>query len=83
LSGGGSDSIASSPGIAKRLANTGTYPWKLPSNFPTHKVYLKVTARDTAGNIAEATTREPILVDLNKPAAVKLNIVGEDSESAL
>jgi hypothetical protein len=70
------DSIASSPSVAKRLANSGTYPWKLPANFPTHKVYLKVTARDTAGNIAEATTREPILVDLNKPAAVKLNIVG-------
>jgi hypothetical protein len=70
------DGIGTSHGVAKRIGNTGSYPWKLPSNFPTHKVYLKVTARDTAGNVAEATTREPILVDLNKPSAIKLNIVG-------
>jgi hypothetical protein len=70
------DALGSSPSMAKRLANSGSYAWKLPSNFPTHKVYLKVTARDTAGNIAEATTAQPILVDLNKPSAVKLNIVG-------
>lgn len=70
------ESIGTSSGVAKRLANTGSFGWKLPSNFPTHKVYLKVTARDTAGNVAEATTANPILVDLNKPAAVKLNIVG-------
>jgi hypothetical protein len=70
------DGIGSSPGVAKRLANTGSYPWKLPANFPTSKVYLKATARDNAGNIAEAVTTQPILVDLNKPSAVKLNIVG-------
>jgi hypothetical protein len=70
------EGIGSSPGVAKRLANTGSYPWKLPPNFPTSKVYLKATARDNAGNIAEAVTTQPILVDLNKPAAVKLNIVG-------
>ncbi|HKB01737.1 MAG TPA: hypothetical protein VKD90_05935 [Gemmataceae bacterium] len=68
------DSLGSNS--AKRLPNTGSYPWRLPANFPTHKVYLKVTARDTAGNVAEAVTNDPVLVDLNKPAAVKLNIVG-------
>ena len=71
-----SDAIGSTPGGAKRLANTGSYPWKVPANFQTHKVYLKVTARDVAGNVAEAVTNKPVLVDLNKPAAVKLNIVG-------
>jgi hypothetical protein len=73
--------IAAADGLAaggspRRLPNSGSYGWKLPSNFPAHKVYLKVTARDTAGNIAEAITNQPVLVDLNKPAAVKLNIVG-------
>ena len=63
-------------GSVKRLPNTGTYGWKVPSDFPHHKVYLKVSARDVAGNVAEAVTNHPILVDLNKPAAVKLNIVG-------
>jgi hypothetical protein len=72
----GADGIGSSHGIARRLPNTGSYAWKLPTNFPTHKVYLRVTARDVAGNVAEATTAQPILVDLNKPTAVKLNIIG-------
>lgn len=71
-----SEGIGSTPATAKRLANTGSYPWRLPANFPTSKVYLKATARDNAGNIAEAITTQPILVDLNKPTAVKLNIVG-------
>lgn len=63
-------------GAARRLPNTGSYPWKLPANFPTHKVYLKVSARDTAGNVSEVVPKEPILVDLNKPAATGLKIVG-------
>lgn len=70
------EGIGSSPATAKRLPNTGSYAWKLQPNFPTSKVYLKATARDNAGNIAEAVTTQPILVDLNKPTAVKLNIVG-------
>ncbi len=59
-----------------RLANTGSYTWKLPANFPVHKVYLRVRAHDNAGNVAEFITKEATLVDLNKPAAVKLNIIG-------
>ncbi|HJZ91667.1 MAG TPA: hypothetical protein VKE40_12405 [Gemmataceae bacterium] len=70
------DALGASSGAAKRLPNSGSYAWKLPANFPTHKVFLRVTARDTAGNITEVTSTEPILVDLNKPTAVKLNIVG-------
>jgi hypothetical protein len=66
----------SRPGSVRRMANTGTYAWKVPADFPHHKVYLKVSARDVAGNVAEAITNQPILVDLNKPTAVKLNIVG-------
>jgi hypothetical protein len=70
------DGLTAGGGTPKRLPNTGSFGWKLPANFPTHKVYLKVTARDTAGNVGEAITEQPVLVDLNKPAAVKLNIVG-------
>jgi len=33
------------------------------------RVYLKVTARDAAGNTTEQVTREPILIDLTKPRA--------------
>ncbi|MBP3960539.1 hypothetical protein J8F10_35390 [Gemmata sp. G18] len=57
--------------IAKRLANTGQYGWRVPVGVPA-RVYLKATARDAAGNVKEIVTREPILVDLTKPRA-KIN----------
>ncbi len=57
--------------IARRLANTGQYGWRVPAGVPA-RVYLKATARDAAGNVKEIVTREPILVDLTKPRA-KIN----------
>jgi hypothetical protein len=35
-------------------------------------VYLKVCAKDAAGNVQQVITREPILIDLIKPRA-KIN----------
>ena len=60
--------------IAKRLANTGQYAWRIPAGVPA-RVYLKATARDAAGNVKEVVTREPILVDLTKPRAKISGIV--------
>ncbi len=57
--------------VARRLANTGQYGWRIPAGVPA-RVYLKATARDAAGNVKEVVTREPILVDLTKPRA-KIN----------
>jgi hypothetical protein len=74
------EALGVSGGVARRLPNTGSFGWKLPANFPTHKVYLRVAARDLAGNMGEAIPAQPVLVDLNKPAAVKLNIVGGGSK---
>jgi len=54
--------------VAKHLPNTGKHSWKVPTGLPP-RVYLKVTARDAAGNTTEQVTREPILVDLTKPRA--------------
>lgn len=54
---------------AIRIANSGSYGWKLPANLPTHKVFLKITAWDLAGNKSEVATPAPILVDLVKPKA--------------
>lgn len=70
------DGAVGGTGAAKRLPNTGQHAWKLPASFPTHRVYLKVTARDTAGNIAEARTPHAILVDMNKPVARIQGIIG-------
>ena len=55
-------------GVA-RLPNTGQYLWALPTGMPTHRVYLRVTATDRAGNRSEVVTREPITVDLMRPKA--------------
>lgn len=57
--------------VARKLANTGQYAWKVPAGVPA-RVYLKATARDAAGNVKEVVTREPQLVDLTKPRA-KIN----------
>lgn len=60
----------------RRVANTGSYPWRLPANLSTHRVYLRVAARDAAGNVAEARTPQPIEVDLQKPVARIQGIAG-------
>jgi hypothetical protein len=54
--------------IASDLANTGRYSWQLPSAVPV-RVYLRLSAKDTAGNVGEVTTPEPVLVDVVEPAA--------------
>jgi hypothetical protein len=49
------------------VPNTGQYPWKVPTNMQTPRVFLKVTARDMAGNEGIAKSAKPQLIDLNKP----------------
>jgi hypothetical protein len=49
-----------------KLPNTGRYTWNVPDRTPP-KVYLKLTVRDTAGNVAVAQTPEPVLIDLQVP----------------
>ena len=63
---------ASQPGnlpMSARLPNTGTYNWQLPVTLGTHKVYLKFTAWDAAGNPSVVITPSPITVDLTTPRA--------------
>lgn len=51
--------------IAENLRNDGHYSWLVPKRLPdSNRVFLKLTARDRAGNVSEAITQEPILVDL-------------------
>jgi hypothetical protein len=54
--------------IVRRLPNTGSYSWRVPTGMPP-RVYLKVTARDAAGNTTEQVTQQPLLIDLMKPRA--------------
>jgi hypothetical protein len=75
LGGDGVQVAAATAAQPRRLANTGSYSWRVPAGLPP-RVYLKVTARDAAGNVREVVTRDPILVDLVKPRAKISGIVG-------
>ena len=52
--------------IATNLENTGQYSWRVERHVPT-RFYLRLEARDTAGNLAAFQTREPI--EFAPPAA--------------
>jgi hypothetical protein len=59
------------PGTAHpsaQFAGVQECSWSLPTDVP-NSVYLRVTARDQAGNVGEFVTRDPVTVDLNKPVA--------------
>ncbi len=45
--------------IAQNLDNTGSYRWNLPIGLPP-EVQIRVEARDRAGNVATAETRNPV-----------------------
>ncbi len=55
------------------LKNTGTSTFMLPRNTPA-KLYVKVVARDAAGNQAEAISEKPLLIDLARPTARVITI---------
>ncbi len=57
------------------LPNTGSYTWDVPQKIPP-KVYLKLTVRDTAGNVAVAVTGEPVLIDLTVPEVGGVQVIG-------
>lgn len=45
--------------IATNLGDTGQYAWRVERYVPT-RIYLRIEARDTAGNLAAFQTREPV-----------------------
>jgi len=52
-----------------RTANVGSFTWMVPKTLPTHRVFLRMTAVDAAGNRSIAVTSQPISIDLTKPKA--------------
>lgn len=57
--------------VATDLANSGNYTWKMPEPVP-YQFYVRVEARDLAGNVGEDLTIDLIKVDLSQP---KVNIL--------
>lgn len=58
--------------IANGIDNTGRYQWAVPADAP-YKFYIRVEARDRAGNVGRAETDTPVIVDIARP---KAKIVG-------
>jgi hypothetical protein len=62
---------------AEMLPNSGRYPWEVPPNIPP-TVYLRLSVRDTAGNMSVALTSEPVLIDFSEP---EVHVLGLDKTS--
>ena len=54
--------------MASGLANTGHYSWPIDNQTPS-RIYLRIEARDEAGNIGVYETKQPIAVDQMVPKA--------------
>jgi hypothetical protein len=54
--------------IATSLEDTGQYAWRVERYVPS-KIYLRIEARDTAGNLSAFQTREPVEYTSPQPAA--------------
>ncbi len=54
--------------VAGRQPNTGSYAWTVGAGVP-NQVYLRLTARDQAGNASQSILSEPVIVDLSRPSA--------------
>jgi hypothetical protein len=52
--------------IAEAQPASGKYSWNLPMSLP-YQVFLKMSARDSAGNESVAATPRPITIDLTAP----------------
>ena len=48
--------------------DNGSYEWTVGPGVPA-QLYLRVVARDLAGNISKADSPTPIVVDLSRPSA--------------
>ncbi len=59
--------------ISGWIEDSGEYIWALAPNTPT-RVYLRVTARDAAGNLSRAESNQPLLIDLSRPSARLINV---------
>lgn len=60
-------------------ANTGKYAWAVPPGLPL-RVFLKMTAEDKAANVGEATTPQPLAIDLHKPVGRIRAIAGKPKQ---
>lgn len=61
--------------IATSQANSGTYSWVLPS-IENSNVKVRITATDSAGNVATATSTSPFTIDSTTPNLTLTSLSG-------
>ncbi|MDZ4657620.1 MAG: hypothetical protein SH868_08580 [Bythopirellula sp.] len=59
--------------VAAGLENTGSYVWRIERHVPG-RFYLKLEARDTAGNVATFQTPEPLQLTRPQPTGTLRNV---------
>jgi hypothetical protein len=59
--------------IASSLDNSGRYIWPLRAGLPP-RIFVKIEARDLAGNVGVAKTPTPVQVDLSRPVVQVLDV---------
>jgi len=52
--------------IVKDEDNTGRFVWKMPADVP-YQLYVRVEAKDKAGNVGSDESAQPVAVDLSQP----------------
>ncbi len=52
--------------VGANVPNTGRFAWQMPPNLP-YRIYLRLEARDQAGNATLVETPVPVLVDFVEP----------------
>lgn len=55
------------------LDNQSRYAWTMPKDVP-YKFFIRVEARDRAGNVGQADSTQPIVVDLSQPKGLILGV---------
>src|SRR5262249_47737473 len=54
--------------ISEAIENTGSYVWSSDPQVAS-RFYLRIEARDLAGNVQIVESRQPVVVDLSRPTA--------------
>ncbi len=66
--------------ISGWLQDTGSYAWSVGAGVPSH-VFVRMTARDAAGNIVRVDSPQPVVVDLAKPTATIVDVESIEERS--
>lgn len=51
------------------IPDTGSHVWTVNPTMTSNRVYLRITARDAAGNLSQSIMPDPLLIDLSRPSA--------------